>query len=214
MLFHKHHHGRSHGGGRRFAPGREGERHFGEGCDGDRRFARGRDGFDDRHQGGGPFGGGGRRGKRIFDHGDLKLVILRLIADKPRHGYEVIKAVEEALGGQYAPSPGVVYPTLTLLEELGQASTSACEGNRKLYTATAEGQAFLAAHQGTVDALFARMAEVKARHGDGPPPQIIRAMENLKMALRLKLAGGNPSEEQIRAAAAAIDAAALAVENL
>ncbi|PWR22241.1 PadR family transcriptional regulator [Zavarzinia compransoris] len=180
----------------------------------DRRFARGRDLFDERHHGGGPFGGGGRRGRRVFDHGDLKLVILRLIANKPRHGYEVIKAVEEALGGQYAPSPGVVYPTLTLLEELGHAAAAAADGNRKLYGATEEGKAFLAANQGTVNAIFARMAEMKARHGDGPPPQIIRAMENLKTALRLKLAGTAPSEEQIRAAAAAIDAAALEIEKL
>ncbi|MCW0181356.1 MAG: PadR family transcriptional regulator [Zavarzinia sp.] len=184
-----------------------------------RRFARGGDEFGDRHHGGGRhmgmgMGGGGRRGRRFFDHGDLRLVVLGLIAEKPRHGYEVIKAIEEALGGQYSPSPGVVYPTLTLLEELGHVEIQLCESNRKLYAVTEAGRAFLDTNKGAVDALFARMAETRAIHGDGPPPQIIRAMENLKTALRLKLAAGKPSEEAIRQAAAAIDAAALAIENL
>ncbi len=190
-------------------------------CDGHgfgRRFARGGDEFGDRHHGGRHMGmgmgGGGRRGRRFFDHGDLRLVVLGLIAEKPRHGYEVIKAIEEALGGQYSPSPGVVYPTLTLLEELGQVEIQLCESNRKLYAVTEAGRAFLDTNKGAVDALFARMAETRAIHGDGPPPQIIRAMENLKTALRLKLAAGKPSEEAIRQAAAAIDAAALAIENL
>lgn len=190
-------------------------------CDGQgfgRRFARGGDEFGDRHHGGGRHMGmgmgGGRRGRRFFDHGDLRLVVLGLIAEKPRHGYEVIKAIEEALGGQYSPSPGVVYPTLTLLEELGQVEIQPGEANRKLYAVTEAGRAFLDTNKGAVDALFARMAETRAIHGDGPPPQIIRAMENLKTALRLKLAAGKPSDEAIRQAAAAIDAAALAIENL
>ena len=65
--------------------------------------------------------GGGGRG-RMFDNGDLRLIIMSLLSDRPRHGYEIIKALEERVGGGYSPSPGVVYPTLTLLEELGQAS--------------------------------------------------------------------------------------------
>src|ERR1700684_3168633 len=86
------------------------------------REARGRHGF-------------GRHGRpdRVFEQGDLRLVLLKLIADKPRHGYELIKAVEEAVGGAYAPSPGVVYPTLTLLEDMGYATVQAeAEGGKKL----------------------------------------------------------------------------------
>ena len=87
----------------------------------------------------------GRRGRggRFFDQGDLRLVILALLAEQPRHGYEIIKAIEERLGGAYAPSPGVVYPTLTWLEELGYAEVQSAQGNRKLYAITAEGRAFL-----------------------------------------------------------------------
>src|SRR5438552_19040211 len=86
---------------------------------------------------------GGRRHSRIFDHGDLRFVILQLIAESPKHGYEIIKAIEDKLGGAYSPSPGVVYPTLTLLEELGYATLSASEGSKKLYSITQEGFAYL-----------------------------------------------------------------------
>ena len=90
------------------------------------RFARGDHGHDDRELGHHRHGrGGGRSGLgRFFAHGDLRLVILQLIAEKPRHGYEIIKAIEEQVGGAYSPSPGVVYPTLTLLEELGHVTVS------------------------------------------------------------------------------------------
>jgi len=155
---------------------------------------------------------GGRRG-RVFDHGDLRLVILQLIAEKPRHGYELIKAIEEKLAGAYSPSPGVVYPTLTMLEELGHATVAASEGGKKLYTITAEGTAFLAANKAAVDAVFARIAETSAAHGSGQSPQIIRAIENFKLALRLRLSRGALSEEQIRTIVTAIDHAAGEVER-
>lgn len=186
---------------------RGGETHFG------RHFARGRDDYDDRHVGGHHRHGGGRRGRRFFDHGDLRLVVLKLIGEKPRYGYDLIKAIEEEAGGQYSPSPGVVYPTLTLLEELGYIEVGATEGPKKLYAITESGQDFLAVNKGTLDTIVARMADARAMHGDGPPDQIIRAMENLKTALRLRLSRGRPANDEIRAMAAAIDAAAQAVEQ-
>ena len=156
--------------------------------------------------------GGGLR--RFFAHGDLRLVILHLIAEKPRHGYEIIKAIEEQVGGSYSPSPGVVYPTLTLLDELGYVTVSTGDGTKKLHEITAEGRAFLDANRRAVDALLARMAETSRAHGSGPAPQILRAMENLKLALRLRLSRGPLSEEQINAVAAALDAAATGVERI
>ena len=75
---------------------------------------------------------------RFFGAGDLRYVILQLISEKPSHGYEIIKSIQERLGGMYAPSPGVVYPMLTMLEEMGHA-TVVTEGARKLYTITEEG---------------------------------------------------------------------------
>ena len=180
----------------------------------ERRFARDEFGFRGRHFGRGHHHHmrGGRLG-RVFDQGDLRFVMLGLIAEKPRHGYELIKAIEEKLGGVYSPSPGVVYPTLTLLEELGYASVSDSQGGKKLYTITEDGTAFLEANRATVDAIFSRMDAVGAAQGGGPAPQILRAMENLKTALRLRLSRGPLDEAQIRAVAAALDAAALEVEK-
>ena len=178
----------------------------------ERRFARG-----DHHHGEerhGRHGRGGRSGLgRFFAHGDLRLVILNLIAEKPRHGYEIIKAIEEKLAGAYSPSPGVVYPTLTMLEELGHATVANSEGGKKLYTITEEGTAFLAQNKAAVDAVFARIAETSAAHGSGQSPQIIRAIENFKLALRLRLSRGALSEEQIRTIVAAIDHAAGEIER-
>ena len=180
----------------------------------ERRFAHQGGSDDDRLLGHGRHGRGGRSGLgRFFAHGDLRLVILHLIAEKPRHGYEIIKAIEEHVGGAYSPSPGVIYPTLTLLEELGHVTVSAGEGAKKLHTITPDGQAYLAAHRPTVDALLARMDEANRTQGGGPAPQILRAMENLRLALRMRLARGPLTEEQVNAVAAAIDAAAAGVER-
>ncbi|MEO8559990.1 MAG: PadR family transcriptional regulator [Rhodospirillales bacterium] len=150
---------------------------------------------------------------RFFEHGDLRLVILQLIAEKPRHGYEIIKEIEDKVGGAYSPSPGVIYPTLTMLEELNYVTVVQGDGGKKLHSITDGGRAFLASNQATVDALLARMSEAGARHGGGPAPQILRAFENLKMALRLRVSRGKPTDAEIVAIAAAIDAAAVAVER-
>jgi DNA-binding PadR family transcriptional regulator len=149
----------------------------------------------------------------MFDNGDLRLIIMSLLSDRPRHGYEIIKALEERVGGGYSPSPGVVYPTLTLLEELGQASVIEERAGRKLYSLTPDGHAELAGSRPIVDAILARL-ESGAASRSGPPPQMVRAMENLAAAVRLRLQGRPVNETQIRAMAAAIDAAARAVEEL
>jgi DNA-binding PadR family transcriptional regulator len=182
--------------------------------DHNQRFARRDHRRSDPLLGHGRHGHGARSGLgRFFAHGDLRLVILHLIAEKPRHGYEIIKAIEERVGGAYSPSPGVIYPTLTLLEELGHVTVSPGDGAKKLHTITAEGGAYLDAHRTAVDALLARMTEASRAHDGGPAPQIMRAMENMKLALRLRLSRGPLSEEQINAVAAAIDGAATSVEQ-
>jgi DNA-binding PadR family transcriptional regulator len=148
----------------------------------------------------------------VFDHGELRLVVLALIAESPRHGYEIIKAIEERLAGSYSPSPGVIYPTLTLLQELGYATVEEHDG-KKRYSITDEGRRHLADHQKAADTALARMQEVSTRLGGGPAPQIVRGMENLKLALRLRMNRGPLTDEQVLAVAAALDAAALAVER-
>jgi DNA-binding PadR family transcriptional regulator len=152
-----------------------------------------------------------REGARVFDHGDLRLVIMALIAEKPRYGYEIIKALEERVGDGYSPSPGVVYPTLTLLEEVGHATISEEHSGRKLYTLTDEGKAFLEANRGTVEAIFARVSQTASRRG--APPQVRRAVENLFTAVRLRIRSRPMTDAQIAAIADAIDAAAKSVEQ-
>lgn len=177
-------------------------------------FGGGPGGFGQGKFGHGKFGRGRGRGGRVFDHGDLRLVILALIAEKPRYGYEVIKAIEEQLGGAYTPSPGVVYPTLILLDETGFATVSEAEGNKKLYAVTEAGKAHLAENQATIEHIRQRIKETREAHGEGPAPQILRAMENLKMALHLRLAQGQFSDEQSRAIAGAIDDAVRAIDKI
>jgi len=157
-------------------------------------------------------GGFGRGGGRPFDHGELRLVVLALVAERPRHGYEIIKAIEDRFGGSYSPSPGVVYPTLTLLEELGHATVEET-GGKKRYTITPEGEAYLAANRAAADIAMARMQAIGEQHGGGPAPQLIRAIENFKLALRLRQRRGPLTAEQLRTIVSAIDAAAIAVEQ-
>jgi len=108
---------------------------------------------------GGPGVRGRRRGfGRIFEQGDLKYVVLRLLEEKPRHGYEIIKELEDRFGGAYSPSPGTVYPTLTMLEDLGYAQATPEEAGRKIYSITDAGRAYLKEHSETVDGIFERMA--------------------------------------------------------
>ncbi|NYF88968.1 PadR family transcriptional regulator [Tunturiibacter empetritectus] len=147
---------------------------------------------------------------RFFGAGDLRYVILQQIAEKPSHGYEIIKSIQERLGGMYAPSPGVVYPMLTMLEEMGHA-TVVSEGARKLYTITEEGAKSLAENKAMVDAIFARMDHARSEQGSGRSPQIERAVENFRMALRMKK--GPLTTEQTHAITDIIDAAAKQIER-
>jgi DNA-binding PadR family transcriptional regulator len=179
---------------------------------GERRHAR--DGFGFR---GGRFGGhhrGGGRPGRVFDHGDLRYVLLQLIAERPRYGYELIKTIEEQFGGMYSPSPGVVYPTLTLLEELGYARAENAGNTKRLYSVTEEGTNFLTANRALVDAIFKRMAEMSRAIGGGPAPEIRRAAGNLEMALSIRLGKGPLDANQVQAITQALDRVAAEIERI
>jgi DNA-binding PadR family transcriptional regulator len=154
-----------------------------------------------------------RRTARVFDQGDLRFVILKLISEAPRHGYEIIKAIEEKVGGAYSPSPGVIYPTLTLLEELGYVTVESAEGGKKLYRIAEAGAAALEEKKAVVDAIFRRMEDVHDCF-EGPSPRIGRAMENLAAAIRLRMSLGRLSPEQLDALTGAIDEAASKVEKV
>jgi DNA-binding PadR family transcriptional regulator len=176
-----------------------GEHPFREGRRGEHRF----DGGRGRHGGGG----------RPLGTGDLRLILLHLIDQAPRHGYEIIRAIEELSGGAYTPSPGIIYPTLTMLDELGQVVATQEDGGRKLHTITAEGQAILAASRPAVEDAVRRLGALAETQSDHNAPPILRAMENLKLALRMRLGRGKLQASEITAIAAALDAAAVAVEQ-
>jgi DNA-binding PadR family transcriptional regulator len=154
----------------------------------------------------------------MFDAGELKLVLLKLIDDEPRHGYDLIRGVETLSGGAYAPSPGVVYPTLTLLSDMElvaeQPSARENGGSRKLFAITDTGKAYLLENR---DAALEAMGRLEAlakmtERTDGAP--IRRAMENLKMALRGRLEKDGADADTMFDVAALIDEAAGKIERL
>ncbi|MGC7406954.1 PadR family transcriptional regulator [Pandoraea pneumonica] len=178
------------------------------------------DGFGDGRRGRGHGEGrgegrGGRGGGRLFSHGGLRMVLLHLIAQQPRHGYELIKAIEESVNGTYSPSAGVVYPTLTLLEEMGyiRVQENTGETQRKSYEITDSGREYLAENEAAVTELLARLATRRERSED-MPPQVMRALHNFKYAVHLRLGGEPLSTEQANAFAAILDAAAQQLERL
>jgi len=118
----------------------------------------------------------------MFEQGDLKYVILQLLSEKSRHGYEVIKALEERLGGAYSPSPGAVYPTLTMLEEMGYARSTTEEGGKKVYEITPEGRAYLEQNKSAVEEIFDRIGEFASSFFGGPMVEVHRAFKNVARA--------------------------------
>jgi len=163
------------------------------------------------------WGGGARRGRRsrrMFESGELRLVLLKLIADEPRHGYDLIRAIEELTGGEYAPSPGVIYPTLTLLQDMGLIEEAPGEGTRKSFQATDEGRAYLEERSDEVEALFERLDDLKPRSENTAGPAIGRAIKNLMTALGHRLKREGFDEDLFLEVAAILDEAAQKIERV
>ena len=177
----------------------------------DRGFHRSRHGWGGHHRGEHGERRGGRRFGRFFEHGDLRWVVLALLEEQPRHGYELIKELEERTGGAYRPSPGVVYPTLSLLEDEGFVRQAGGETGRKLYQITDEGKAELDKLRTTVEGLFAQMEE-SARHAGPGRPRVGRAMMNLGMAIKNRMQR-SISPEELDRIVAMIDDTAAAIEK-
>jgi DNA-binding PadR family transcriptional regulator len=144
------------------------------------------------HRGGGPRG----RGPKMFDAGAMRYIVLQLISEKPRHGYEIIKELEQRSGGGYTPSPGAIYPLLSMLLDMGHVVATA-DGNKKLHTITPEGEAFLAENRQFVDAIVARMSDPAESRDD-----LRNIMHELKHAVIAQGLENHPSAaklEHIRA---------------
>ena len=158
--------------------------------------------------------GRGRRARRMFESGELRLVLLKLIADEPRHGSDLIRAIEELTGGEYAPSPGVIYPTLTLLQDMALIEEAAGEGARKPFQITDEGRSHLEERAEEVEGLFERLNDLKPREGSMAGSPVWRAMRNLGVAIRNRMAHGDVTEDTMHELAALIDEFAQRVERL
>ncbi len=162
-------------------------------------------------------GRGGRfrgRAGRMFEQGDLRYVILRLLEEKPRHGYDIIKELEERSGGAYSPSPGTVYPTLTLLEDQGFARALEEEGGRKIYEITDEGRKHLAEHSETVDDIFSRISRFVESFVDTPMMELNQAFGGLGRTTYRTASAHVQDRERLARIKEILDRAAREIEEL
>ena len=160
-------------------------------------------------------GGRGRsRGRRrMFEGGELRLVLLKLIADEPRHGYELIKAIEDMTGGDYAPSPGIVYPTLTMLEDMGFIAEKKSKDSKKIFEATEDGRAHLEENEEEVDELIGRLEEAGSHRRRSHRPEMGRAVGNLMAALKNRVAHEGWNEALLHEVIDILDDAAQRIER-
>ena len=161
--------------------------------------------------------GGGREGgrsRRMFDGGELRLVLLKLIADEPRHGYDLIREIEGLTGGAYAPSPGVVYPTLTMLDEMGLIGEQQSEGAKKRFAVTDEGRRHLEENREAVAALIERLSSLGGRREEWAGSPVWRAVRNLGVAIRQRVGRGDLTHDTLHDVAAMIDELAQKIERL
>jgi DNA-binding PadR family transcriptional regulator len=141
---------------------------------------------------GGPFGFGGDRG-RFFGRGDVKFALLELLQERPMHGYEMMKALEEKSGGFYTPSPGSIYPTLQMLEDGGQVTSSEVEG-KKVYSITDAGRAALAERQRSQEGFAGPPWMRRHGHGEhGPRPEMQALRSEVAETVRLFAIAGRMS---------------------
>jgi len=159
-------------------------------------------------------GRGGPRGRRrMFEGGELRLVLLKLIADEARHGYELIKAIEDMTGGDYAPSPGIVYPTLTMLEDMGLIAEKKSKDSKKIFEATGEGRAHLDENSDEVDELIERLEEAGSHRRKSHRPEMGRAVGNLMTALKNRVAHDGWNEALLHEVIDILDEAAQRIER-
>ena len=155
----------------------------------------------------------GRRG-RMFGQGELRLALLALIAEQPRHGYELIKAIEEMTGGAYAPSPGAVYPTLQMLADEGQIEEAEAEGAKKPFAVTPQGRAELDERKTEVEDLMRRLGRHGERTSTVRSHDPFRAMGNLGSVLKNRAKAGKLDEATINEIVDMIDEMAKRIERL
>lgn len=166
---------------------------------------------DAEHRGRGHHGG---RRQRFFGHGELRLVLLSILKDNASHGYELIKAIESLTQGNYTPSPGVIYPSLDLLQDQGLITVQEEDGGRKRIAITAEGTRTLEENRDQLEQIQARIKARMVGHELRKNPQMKRAIDNFKAVLDLKVNQGEVSDAQLKQIIGVIDRAALEISQL
>ena len=164
----------------------------------------------------GPWGPGGRgRGRRgQFGREELRLILLKLIAEQPRHGYDLIKAIEERSGGHYSPSPGVIYPALSMLADEALVAEQDSDDQRRKFAVTPAGEAVLAEEAEQLERIMGRF-DAMAEHAErGRSPSIQRASMNLFTAVGQRMAEGSEDDELAHRIAEILDEAARRIERL
>ncbi|MBH0113517.1 PadR family transcriptional regulator [Novosphingobium sp. YJ-S2-02] len=197
--------GRQHGGGAR-SPSRGGP-YFGDDTGGGSGFGRGA----------GPRGGGGRGGhrrKRVFDQGELQVLLLALLAEAPRHGYDLIREIESLSAGEYAPSPGIVYPALTYMEEAELIAVEPDQTARKAYGVTEKGREQVGRDEARADELRGRLRALAQRRDQTDPAPVRRAVQALRTAIHNRLSQAEANEELVFAIADALDEATRKIERI
>jgi len=155
-----------------------------------------------------------KRRARVFRRGELRLVLLHLVSQEPRHGYDLIQQIEELTGGHYAPSPGIVYPTLTLMADMDMIDEKVDDSGKKIYSIAEAGTALLVEEEKHVADILARLESIAQMDQAVDGASIRRAVGNLKSAIRIRLSDEEKGSEKILDVAAIIDEAASKIERL
>ena len=155
-----------------------------------------------------------RRRTRMFAAGELRLCLLHLIGEEPRHGYDLIQAIKAMIGGDYAPSPGVIYPTLSLMVDEGVIKAAPCQGTRKSFELVQEGAAELAVRRHELAELLAKFEALRKTHLHVAAPELARSMGNLSAVLSHRVRSAKISKTAMQKIVDMVDNAARKIERL
>ena len=156
----------------------------------------------------------GARRQRFFGRGELRLVLLEILSRGASHGYELIKEIESMTGGHYCPSPGVIYPTLELLQDQALIATGAEESGRKKLAITDAGRRVVEENRDPLRELAGRLQAKNVGHALRKDPEMKRALENLKAVLDLRINHRPMDDAQLKEIVTIIDSAAMAITRL
>ena len=153
------------------------------------------------------------RRERMFETGDIRLLMLHFLQQRSAHGYELIKAIEDLSKGEYTPSASIIYPNLTFLEEQGFITANQEEGGKKQYSITQEGMQSLAGQSDLLGSVTEKLHSLAILSNNRSIPEMQRAINNMRMALNLRLAKGPIGQDTLYTITDALDRATKEIER-